>query len=115
MNKKINEPPISTRLQPCQLKAKTYHDFFPGIPLRGKLSIIGDTAMFVENELSNRIRNKQVFRSKFFSVRITDDGQFNITCHLDGTKISKIAYKKTVTYEFVKMMTAIDALINAKS
>lgn len=97
---------FSHKVSPAKVKARTRYPVLQGIPIRGKVTFLGDDEVYFEdNDPQPHTRNKVVYRSQHFSARITVDGGFSITCHTTCEKMVSTNGKKKLIQEFLQMMT----------
>lgn len=83
-----------------------------GIGLKGNLVVYENWISFCQQIKTAHARNKVVYRSRFFSARITKDNGFSITCHVTADEITKETTKKKVVQQFIQMMTALENAIS---
>lgn len=81
-----------------------------GIPIRGTLCVFDSFLSFCEAVKKPHTRNKVVYRSKYFSARITKTGEYSITFHISVADAQKTAIKKRVVQQFIKMMSTLSSL-----
>lgn len=91
----------------AEFDSKTYKRIYPNVPIRGKLVVSNDEErlQFIDFAPEVRTRNKLVYKSAHFSVRITDDGGYSITSHFPAKDALTQAGKKRYIGEFLRMLT----------
>lgn len=111
MTKTKGSYPNNKTYQGCDLKIQTYHPVIRGVGVRGTLTIFDNFISFVQHAKTSHARNKVVFRSRFFSARVTKDNGFSITCHVTAEEISTERVRKKVVQQFIKMMSTLQSVI----
>lgn len=93
------------------LELHTQHPVIRGVGVRGTLTIFDNFASFAQAVKTPHARNKVVFRSRFFSARVTQDSSFSITCHIGAEEIADGKIRQKVVQQFIHMMSTLQSLI----
>lgn len=93
------------------LELHTQHPVIRGVGVRGTLTVFDNFASFVQAVKAPHARNKVVFRSRFFSARVTKDSSFSITCHIGSEEMADSKIRQRVVQQFIRMMSTLQSLI----
>lgn len=93
------------------LELHTQHPIIRGVGVRGTLTIFDNFASFAQAVKTPHARNKVVFRSRFFSARVTKDSSFSITCHIGAEEIADCKIRQKVVQQFIRMMSTLQSII----
>lgn len=93
------------------LELHTQHPVIRGVGVRGTLTVFDNFASFVQAVKAPHARNKVVFRSRFFSARVTQDSSFSITCHIGSEEMVDSKIRQKIVQQFVRMMSTLQSLI----
>lgn len=105
--RKLNFPistgefPYESEFTEANVVIQTRFPIMERIPVRGRMFFTPDNVVFMANPKEVRTRNKVVFRSKFFSIRQTQDGSFSGTIHITQQELGR--EKKQLMAEFLKV------------
>lgn len=92
------------------LELHTQHPIIRGVGVRGTLTIFDNFASFAQAVKTPHARNKVVFRSRFFSARVTKDSSFSITCHIGAEEIADGKIRQKVVQQFIRMMSTLQSI-----
>lgn len=93
-----------------RLNINCMHDPINGVPIRGALIVYDSFSVFCEAIKKPHARNKIVYRSKYFSARVTKTGEYSITFHISVADAQKNNIKKRVIQQFIQMMSTLGSL-----
>lgn len=82
-----------------------------GCTYKGSLTINDDFLLFCQAVKAQHARNKVVYRSAFFSARITKDNCFSITCHFSAQDVISVKARQKIIMQFIKMMTTLENVL----
>ena len=96
-------------IKSVEIVAKTHKPIYKSLPIRGRLVVNeGESKVFFTDFIPEQhARNKVVFRTNNFSVRITEDGTYSITSHIKSEDVRTEKHKKLFLAQFLKLLTFI--------